>query len=106
MGLASAVKLFPTPVADDTGSRSKPYAQGGTPLSLAVKTWPTPSTIGLNGGSNSRAAREKRGEEATHLGPLNPDWVEWLMGWPIGWTDLKPLETGRFLEWQQQHSQS
>jgi len=25
-------------------------------------------------------------------GPLNPDWVEWLMGWPIGWTDLKPLE--------------
>ena len=23
-------------------------------------------------------------------GSLNPDWVEWLMGWPIGWTDLKP----------------
>lgn len=22
---------------------------------------------------------------------LNPDWVEWLMGWPLGWTDLKPL---------------
>lgn len=20
-------------------------------------------------------------------GKLNPDWVEWLMGWPIGWTD-------------------
>ena len=19
---------------------------------------------------------------------LNPDWVEWLMGWPVGWTDL------------------
>jgi len=28
-------------------------------------------------------------------GQLNPDWVEWLMGWPIGWTDLKPLETGK-----------
>jgi hypothetical protein len=25
-------------------------------------------------------------------GKLNPDWVEWLMGWPLGWTDLKPLE--------------
>jgi hypothetical protein len=25
-------------------------------------------------------------------GQLNQMWVEWLMGWPIGWTDLKPLE--------------
>jgi DNA (cytosine-5)-methyltransferase 1 len=22
---------------------------------------------------------------------LNPTWVEWLMAWPLGWTDLKPL---------------
>ena len=22
---------------------------------------------------------------------LNPDWTEWLMGWAIGWTSLKPL---------------
>ena len=21
-------------------------------------------------------------------GKLNPQWVEWLMGFPIGWTDL------------------
>ena len=35
---------------------------------------------------------------------LNPEWVEWLMGWPLGWTDLKPLATDRFREWQQQHS--
>ena len=37
-------------------------------------------------------------------GTLNPTWVEWLMGWPIGWTDLKPLETARFQSWRQQHS--
>jgi hypothetical protein len=37
-------------------------------------------------------------------GQLNPTWVEWLMGWPLGWTDLKPLETDKFREWQQQHS--
>ena len=24
-------------------------------------------------------------------GHLNPDWVEWLMGWPVGWTSLDPL---------------
>lgn len=28
-------------------------------------------------------------------GKLNPSWVEWLMGWPPGWTDLKPLEMGK-----------
>ena len=28
-------------------------------------------------------------------GQLNPTWVEWLMGWPIGWTDLDVLETDK-----------
>jgi hypothetical protein len=36
-------------------------------------------------------------------GKLNPTWVEWLMGWPLGWTDLKPLEMDKFQQWQQQH---
>ena len=36
-------------------------------------------------------------------GPLNPPWVEWLMGWPIGWTALQALETGRFQQWQRLH---
>ena len=39
-------------------------------------------------------------------GQLNPDWVEWLMGWPIGWTDLKPLATDRFQEWLRLHGRS
>lgn len=39
-------------------------------------------------------------------GLLNPRWEEWLMGWPIGWTKLKPLAMDRFLEWQRQHSPS
>ena len=26
-------------------------------------------------------------------GRLNPEWVEWLMGWPIGWTACAPVET-------------
>lgn len=25
--------------------------------------------------------------------------VEWLSGWPMGWTDLAPLETDGFLKW-------
>lgn len=26
-------------------------------------------------------------------GQLNPTWVEWLMGFPLGWTDLNASET-------------
>jgi hypothetical protein len=36
-------------------------------------------------------------------GQLNPTWVEWLMGWPLGWTDLKPLVTDKSHCVQQQH---
>ena len=39
-------------------------------------------------------------------GQLNPTWVEWLMGWPLGWTDLKPLETDKFHCVQQLHGES
>jgi len=72
--LSAQVKLMPTPVASDTSFRRTKYAQGGTALSTFVG------------------------------GHLNPEWTEWLMGWPIGWTELPPLETARFREWQQQHS--
>lgn len=103
--------LWPTPVASDTGSRLKPYAQGGTPLSLAVKLWPTPTAMTRTGGAalckwgGSRSREKLRtmvsSEELN--GPLNPQWVEWLMGWPIGWTDLQPLATDKYREWLQQH---
>ena len=32
-------------------------------------------------------------------GTLNPDWCEWFMGWPIGWTASEPLATDRFRQW-------
>lgn len=36
-------------------------------------------------------------------GQLNPTWVEWLMGWPLDWTDLAPLATDRFQQWCASH---
>jgi hypothetical protein len=36
-------------------------------------------------------------------GLLNPTWTEWLMGWPLAWTDLKPLATDRFQQWLHSH---
>lgn len=34
-----------------------------------------------------------------------PTLYEWMMGWPIGWTDLRPLAMDRFHEWLQQHGE-
>lgn len=48
-------------------------------------------------GSASQVGRDSLNAQVG--GSLNPDWVEWLMGWPIGWTGLRPLATGRFLTW-------
>jgi hypothetical protein len=31
---------------------------------------------------------------------LNPRFVEWLMGWPTGWTAFEPLETASYLSKQ------
>jgi len=39
-------------------------------------------------------------------GRLNPTWVEWLMGWPLEWTDLKPLVMDKSLCVQQQPGES
>ena len=49
-------------------------------------------------------AREEKadGRHMPH-GQLNPPWVEWLMGWPTGWTDLKPLAMDKFQEWWRLH---
>ncbi len=33
-----------------------------------------------------------------------PGFMERVMGWPTGWTELKPLEMGNLRQWQQQHS--
>ena len=32
-----------------------------------------------------------------------PAFAEWMMGWPIGWTDLKPLATHKFQQWLLSH---
>lgn len=34
---------------------------------------------------------------------LVPDLWEWVMGWPLMWTELRPQEMGKFQSWQQQH---
>lgn len=38
-------------------------------------------------------------------GKTNPVFVEWLMGWPTGWTESGPLATDKFQSWLQQHGE-
>ena len=81
---------WPTPVKSDHAARrpSKGW-QGNSDLPSVVWT-------------------ETGGRENPSLSPaqLNATWVEWLMGWPLGWTDLKQLETDKFLFVQQPHGKS
>jgi len=44
------------------------------------------------------------GEDVKTVGKLNPTWVEWLMGWPLGWTDCAASATDKFQQWQTSHS--
>jgi hypothetical protein len=53
-----------------------------------------------NTGSPSRMRRNTLPLDAVAGGPLNLEWCEWFMGWPIGWTALEPLEMVRFQLWQ------
>jgi hypothetical protein len=68
--------------------------------------WPTPQAQDARNVNQTKSAYQtlpKTMLKREGSGRLNPPWVEWLMGWPVGWTDLKPLETDRFQQWQQQH---
>lgn len=39
-------------------------------------------------------------------GQMTPEFAEWLMGFPIGWSGSAPLETRRFRRWLQSHGAS
>jgi len=87
-------------------------------LAVAVAKWPTPSAGDGKGSGKTGTCRDRldyateRGQTKTQTypdppmvgGKLNPMWVEWLMGWPIGHSGLNVLEMDRYQQWQQQHS--
>ena len=99
LGLADAVKMWPTPTVDDSKNVTR---QSGSFQSLTreVVKWPTPMAVGAGGSGhwnmvekmyldNQISYEDKMALQAGNGGKLNPTWVEWLMGFPIGWTDLE-----------------
>ncbi len=55
-------------------------------------------------GWSSPSGGQSGGSQSSPGGTLNPDWVEWLMGFPTGWTALRPSGTRRFRRWLLSHS--
>ena len=71
----------------------------------AVAMYPTPTHGKMAGGTGAFnkvqalysdgkiSDEERKSMQAGNGGKLNPMWVEWLMGFPLGWTDLEDSET-------------
>lgn len=74
-------------------------------LTMQVKAMlPTPTAHNSKEGAYPAEFNRKTPSLATHAGgKLNPMWVEWLMGWLLGWTDLKPLAMDKSHSAPQQH---
>ncbi len=95
--LTTAVQMWPTPRQTDGshGGLVTPQKgrQGGNLIEAVAKVmFPTPNSTDYKGPSTRSAGKERsQGNDdlPTRVGgQLNPMFVEWLMGFPIGWTDL------------------
>lgn len=102
-GLDTAVKNWPRPTVADTftgnlkSTQQKSGSMHNVNLSQAVN-WPTPRAREGNSGSYGCASIERNADrnyldgvvikKEEKPGNLNADWVELLMGLPIGWTDI------------------
>jgi len=102
--LSTAVQLWPTPSASDCGRtainpvvtkngtirhQNKQGGQSFARLDQVAAMFPTPTTRDYK--SPDMNPHSKRFMKKTELnsaigGQLNPEWVEWLMGFPTGWT--------------------
>lgn len=117
--LNQAVKMWPTPtrvytranwseqqirakqeeVKAATKAKGKHHTGNGFGLNLAqaVRMVPTPTARDFRHPGRSRLERTggTQGECLPQFigGALNPTWVEWLMGFPLGWTELEASET-------------
>ena len=109
-GLATAVKAWPTPTASlgTKGGRVTPRKgrEGGTLIeAVSQRIYATPMARDWRSGKVSQATMERNSRPLSEQvgGSLNPTWVEWLMGWPLGWTDLKPLAMDKFRNAPRRH---
>ena len=104
----TASLLWPTPrsssaMAEDMDALRERLDNGTkykSRLEEAIAMWPTPRAAQGEARNHTVYARSTdkpqnlenrlaQADPALIGGKLNPAWVEWLMGFPIGWTDLE-----------------
>ena len=81
---ASASGSWPTPRAsefDGRGGAQRTPGTGGATLSQSVKQFPTPT-------ANRRDGLQSHAQNIV-AGSLNPQFVEWLQGYPRDWTEVE-----------------
>jgi hypothetical protein len=104
-GLAASAAMWPTPIASDSRGSSGRWRPGKQVQLVDAVNFATPTARDWKSGKASQATHDKNSRPLSEQigGSLNPTWVEWLMGWPLGWTDLKPLGTDKSHCAPQQH---
>lgn len=75
--------------------RNLDKTKNGPTLHQMVKTYPSPAPRDWRSGSGRTENGHTPQLPEVVGGQLNPMWVAWLMGWPIGATRLGPSETGK-----------
>lgn len=111
-------ELYPLQISADRilenagGCVPKPDVSG----SHNKKSWPTPTASDYKGGTSAvrKGTNKRRVDRLDHcIEPdyeikfqdgkrlrLNPDWVEWLMHVPVGWSKTEPLKSVDILSWE------
>ena len=102
--LIDQARMWPTPTVNGNYNARGASQKSGDGLATAVKKagmFPPPPTRDYKGGRKAETLEAKGrlptnslpdlvNSQAGETGPLNPSFLEWLMGFPIGWTELKP----------------
>ena len=85
---------------------------GTVALTAAPKMWLTPQANEDAAGTPNGNMQKMLGNhplirgttpEQWKSGTLNPTWIEWLMGFPLGWTDCDASAMDKFQQWQHSH---
>lgn len=92
--LTGMARMFPTPTVKGNHNRAGLSKNSGDGLATFVGRFPTPTAQdAANNGGPSQSSRNTPPLNSVVGGKLNPKFVEWLMGFPVGWTDLEDSET-------------
>jgi hypothetical protein len=117
MPLPMAVKMFPTPTASDMEGgaakdvqiqnghffrENKKGVRWGVKLRDAIEMYPTPVSRDYKDAAYNITWKESRDQKSSMPrqvlkdnkpgGKLNPNFVEFLMGYPMNWTKIDPTE--------------